>query len=156
MKAKSFGRQRPSDGALAGPEARNGGGCQGRCQPMAGLLERCTSQICNTSVGRRGFRVSASPFELHSKKAERLNLIPFTQPIVGCLMASGRETFEEIDGRIVTTLLRNSQRFAHPIVEPHVIHALTLQCHRRAPSCNHFTLVRRSICLVSRRWLWTE
>jgi hypothetical protein len=100
--------------------------------------------------------MSASLLELHSKEAERLNLIPFAQPIVDGFVAPGGETVEEIDGSLVTPPLRRSKRLAHPIGEPPVIHASMLRCYRRASSCNHFTPVRRSICLVSRRWPWTE
>ena len=107
MQAKSFGRELPTSRLVAGPQTCDGSGCQRRCQPMAGLLERCTSQISHTSVDRRRLRVSASSLELHSEESERLNLMPLGQSIPGCLVTLSRQTLEEIDGRVVTVLFRS-------------------------------------------------
>jgi hypothetical protein len=43
MQAKSFVRELPTSGALTRPQAGDRSGGQGRCQAMAGLLERGTS-----------------------------------------------------------------------------------------------------------------
>jgi len=129
LQAEGFVRELPRSGALIGSQGCDGSGSQSRCQPMAGLLERSTPQISNTSIDRRRFRVSASPLQLHSEEAERLNLMPFGQSIRGCLVTLGRETIEELDGRVVTSLLRSLQGFSHPIVEPDLVHALAFMSH---------------------------
>jgi hypothetical protein len=68
--------------------------------------------------------VSVLPLEFNSEQSERLNLMPFAQRVVGCLVTSGRETLEEIDGCTLTPLFRSVERFSHSIIEPDLIHAL--------------------------------
>src|SRR5262245_44516626 len=129
LQAKSLVRELPTGGAFPGTQARDGSGRQRRCQPVPGLLERPASQVSYTSINRRRLRVSALAFELHSAEFERLNLMPVGQSVAGFFVTSGRQTVEQIDGRVVTPPFRSLQRLSYPIVEPDLIRALAFTSH---------------------------
>jgi hypothetical protein len=90
MQADRLGGEPSTRGALAGTQARGRSGSQRRGQAVAGFLERRPSYVSSALKYRRGLRVSASPFELHSEQPERLNLVPFGQSILRCLVTLSR------------------------------------------------------------------
>jgi hypothetical protein len=124
MAADGLGGELSTSGALAGAQARDRSRSQCRRQAMPGLLERATSYFSHSSEDRRRLPMSASPFEFHSEQAERLNLVPFRQPVPRCLATLRREPVEKIDGGVVPALFRSRQRFSHFADEPAVIQSV--------------------------------